>query len=324
MRHGARAVAWLWTGGGRAGNRERIQCRLRLAQISNLTLPTIRFVRSLRAEPPPAIGSMRRLHADSGFVRAVEVTLSALQHIAASEMWLTEMSAPMLMQFQCEGAITATRIPRQELLSIPSGGLKTAWGIPGQRPRHRQAIAAYSDLTVNTGPLLGPMGRHLLGPTHNRQLPLLLKTGPDQSELAQQRGYSAARRNSSRMTLSRNLSDPRLTMRLVAMRQGAIRNRFRDCLRYGFHVHGVRLEQRLQKRDGYYHLQSAVQRKSARSPTTLAFSDLAYFNRTFRSRFGMTPSTAASIARSPDTSTTATIFEWSRARGWARTPIRFS
>src|SRR5712671_607319 len=99
------AVAWLWTGGGRAGNRRAD------------TMPTspgpdlqshagqrIRFVRSLRAEPPPAIGSMRRLHADSGFVRAGRGhALRRFSYIAAFGNVVDRNERPMLMQFQWRG-----------------------------------------------------------------------------------------------------------------------------------------------------------------------------------------------------------------------------
>src|SRR5712671_1843020 len=93
------AVAWLWTGGGRAGNRRAD------------TMPTspgpdlqshagkrIRIVRSLREEPPPAIGSMRRLPADSGFIRTGRGhALRRFSYIAAFGNVVDRNERPMTM-----------------------------------------------------------------------------------------------------------------------------------------------------------------------------------------------------------------------------------
>jgi len=206
-------------------------------------------------------------------------------------MWLTEMSARCSCSFSGEGAITATRIPRQELLSIcprAEDGMGVALA---NDPAIRQAIAAYSDLTVNTGPLLGPMGRHLLAQHTIDMVALLLKTGPDQSELAQQRGYSAARLELIQNDIIKNLSDPRLTIAAVAMRQGCHPKQVQRLFAgTGSTFTEFVLEQRLQKARRLLSSPIGGSKKISEIAYDVGFSDLAYFNRTFRSRFGMTPS----------------------------------
>jgi AraC-like DNA-binding protein len=292
--------AWregLWRGFGRVevepATGERIQCRLRLAQISNLTLAngfglSARFERSRRLLSDQC-DDFTLIAASFG---PVEVTLSgASATLQPSEMWLTEMSARCSCSFSGEGAITATRIPRQELLSIcprAEDGMGVALA---NDPAIRQAIAAYSDLSVNTGPLLDPMGRHLLAQHTIDMVALLLKTGPDQSELAQQRGYSAARLELIQNDIIKNLSDPCLTIAAVAMRQGCHPKQVQRLFAgTGSTFTEFVLEQRLQQARRLLSSPIGGSRKISEIAYDVGFSDLAYFNRTFRSRFGMTPS----------------------------------
>jgi len=120
---------------------------------------------------------------------------------------------------------------------------------------------------------------------------LLLKTGPDQSELAQQRGYSAARLELIHNDIIKNLSDPRLTIAAVAMRQGCHPKQVQRLFAgTGSTFTEFVLEQRLQKARRLLSSPIGGSKKISEIAYDVGFSDLAYFNRTFRSRFGMTPS----------------------------------
>ena len=120
---------------------------------------------------------------------------------------------------------------------------------------------------------------------------LAIGTSRDGAELATTRGLAAARLAAVKEYIRRNVANPGLSAAMVAAQQG-VTPRYIHML---FEAEGVTfsecvLDQRLTRA----HRMLSDPRYAAQSISTIAlaigFGDLSYFNRTFRRRFGMTPS----------------------------------
>jgi len=287
----------LWQGFGRVeaepATGERIKCRIGVAQVSGLKLASAcgssaHFERSRRMRSDQC-EDFALIAASCG---SAEVTHGgACATLQPSEMWLTDMSEQCAVTFSGETAITATRIPRRELLSICPRAEDNLGLTLVTHPAIRQAIAAYTELSANTGTLLDPVGQRLLAQHTIDMVALLLGNRPDQSELARQRGYSAARLKLIQQDIIKNLSDPGLTIAAVATRQRCHPKQVQRLFAgTGATFTEFVLDQRLQHARRLLSSPSSGPKKISMIAYDAGFCDLAYFNRSFRSRFGMTPS----------------------------------
>lgn len=130
--------------------------------------------------------------------------------------------------------------------------------------------------------------------THLHDLAALaLGATNDAAAVATGRGLRGARLQAIRADIQQNLSDPRLSAETVARRQGITARYVRLLLEsegesFSGLVMGARLERALRM--------LADPRMAHRTISGIAFdcgfSDLSYFNRSFRRRFGLTPSEA--------------------------------
>jgi AraC-like DNA-binding protein len=120
---------------------------------------------------------------------------------------------------------------------------------------------------------------------------LLVRPDTDRSELLGQRGYSAARVDVLKSETLKNLTRSDLTVDMIAHANGlSTRQAQRLFARSGMTFTEFVLEQRLSL--AHRLLIDPQNRHPKVSDVAYAagFSDLSYFNRAFRSRFGITPS----------------------------------
>lgn len=119
----------------------------------------------------------------------------------------------------------------------------------------------------------------------------------DGAEIANGRGVRAARMQAARSDILANLTSPNLSISAVAARQG-ITQRYLHML---FEETGLSFSQFvLRERLSMAWRMLSDQRCDRMTITTVAwtigFSDLSYFNRTFRARYGMSPREARRAA----------------------------
>lgn len=152
-------------------------------------------------------------------------------------------------------------------------------------------IGRYAELATKSAPHLDGHGRFLMGQHLVDLLSLALGTHSDAAEMARQRGQAQARLALMKTDILSNLGRLDLSIDMIAGRYGL----------------SARQAQRLFEQDGTTFTEFLIERrlllarKLAMDPKnrqrkisdiahSSGFSDLSYFNRTFRRRFGMTPS----------------------------------
>ena len=130
--------------------------------------------------------------------------------------------------------------------------------------------------------------------THLRDLvTMLLGARHDAQELITERGMGAARLRAIKSEILAQLGHGELSADLVAQKVGISGNYVRKLIQhegvsFSEYVHGLRLERAfamLQDRRLAHHTIAAI-------ALSAGFNDISYFNRSFRSRYGMTPSDA--------------------------------
>ena len=120
---------------------------------------------------------------------------------------------------------------------------------------------------------------------------LLLRTGQDETQLATQRGYSAARLRLIQPQVLERLGDNSLTVGSIARRCGLSPKQVQRLFEHaGTTFTEFVLEQRLLLARRLLSGAGNRQDKIGTIAYTAGFGDLSYFNRAFRGRFDMTPS----------------------------------
>jgi AraC-like DNA-binding protein len=152
-------------------------------------------------------------------------------------------------------------------------------------------IAEYTAMLRRTGPTCDPALASAVAGHLTDLVALAVGAGRDAAALAQTRGVRAARLVAVKAAIAARLSDPALSADMLAAQQGVT----------------ARYVRRLFEGEGLSLSEFVVGRRLARAHQMLCdagclamtisaiafacgFGDLSYFNRTFRRRYGMTPS----------------------------------
>ena len=152
-------------------------------------------------------------------------------------------------------------------------------------------IERYAALAVDAAPHIGPHGRLLMGQHLVDLVALALGSRPDDSELARQRGQTQARLALMKADIIDEPAHGNLRIETLARRYGL----------------SARQAQRLFEQDGTTFTEFVLEQRLLLSRKLLAdpanawrkindiaysagFADVSYFNRSFRRRFGRTPS----------------------------------
>ena len=272
---------------------DQIFCKVEIVQVSSLALATSRgtsgrFLRS-RSILSDSRDDFILFGATSGGLevsregRAVE--------LQQSQMWLSDLTAETAVAFHDGNEFQTIRMPRRELLSIcPGAEGKLAAPLPGC-PGITELIARYFALSAEMAASMDAVGQ-LLAARHMIDLvALLLRTGPDETQLATQRGYSEARLQLIQAHVLDRLDDNSLTIASTARRFGMSSKQVQRLFeRAGTTFTEFVLEQRLLMARRLLSSFENRQNKIGAVAYAVGFGDLSYFNRTYRRRFGMTPS----------------------------------
>lgn len=197
-----------------------------------------------------------------------------------------------------EGGFKTALIDRKTLLeNCPDAESKVA-----QRLDRDPALSAflhqYYDLAVRHAPLLDAVGQNAIAQHLIDLVVLAIGSNRDAEEAAKGRGLAAARFEAIKADILTQLGDGNLTLSALAQKHRAS-PRYVQLLfeRNGITFSEFVLEQRLLRAARLLRDPLHSNRKVSDIAHLSGFNDVSYFHRTFRRRFGVTPSDARAVAR---------------------------
>lgn len=211
--------------------------------------------------------------------------------LSTGQMCLAEMNVEGAAELTPAGSFTTARIPRQLLLQVsPRAEDQLARPLLHDAAL-RSMIDRYFVLCNELAVGLGAQGQKTSAQHLVDLIGLLLGGEAEQRDLLMQRGYSAARLEVMKVEAIDNLHRSSLTIERIAQSNGlSVRQAQRLFARSGQTFSEFVLDRRLSLA---YRLLMATpnrHRKISDIAYQSGFSDLSYFNRTFKRRFGATPS----------------------------------
>ncbi|WP_312010980.1 helix-turn-helix transcriptional regulator [Bradyrhizobium sp. AUGA SZCCT0042] len=189
-----------------------------------------------------------------------------------------------------EGRFKSLFIERRTLLAYcPDAEDRIARPL-APNPALAAMLHQYYDLAVQHAPGLDALAQSAVSQHLLDLVVLMLGTGRDETELAQDRGLAAARLEAIKADILSRLGDGRLTLADLAQRHRASPRAIQMLFeRAGTTFSEFVLEQRLMRAARL--LRDPLRRASKISDIAYlsGFNDVSYFHRSFRRRFGMTP-----------------------------------
>lgn len=189
------------------------------------------------------------------------------------------------------GAFTALRIPRRELLNIaPTAEDRLA--LPVQvNPGLRNLVSGYFALCLKTAPSLDAVGQHTMAQHMTELVGLLMREDRGQRSPELRESAGQTRLQMIKAQVLGRLGDHDLTIVSIARRAGLTPKQVQRLFgTAGLTCSEFVLEQRLLLAHRLLTNTSGGMEKIATIAQNAGFGDLSYFNRSFRRRFGMTPS----------------------------------
>lgn len=205
-------------------------------------------------------------------------------------MVLVDMGITGTVGHTDEDRFTTIRMPRRALLDInPRAEEKLSQVLADGAVA--ETIFRYHALAANHGPHLDAVGQRLTAQHMVDLVGLLLGTDAEHASLMRGRGQAAARLDLMRADVMAALGRNDLCLAEVATRSGlSPRQAQRLFEQAGTTFTEFVLEQRLLLARKLLGDPRARTRKISDIAHSSGFSDLSYFNRAFRKRFGATPS----------------------------------
>ncbi|OAF15606.1 AraC family transcriptional regulator [Bradyrhizobium centrolobii] len=271
---------------------DSIDCRLQISVIGDIALgiPEGASAQYSRTQSSLADGSddLVLISAHAGLVRVGQNGCTL--ELAPSQMVLADMSVTGTVGHTDEDRFTTIRMPRRALLDIsPRAEDKLSQVLSDGAIA--ETIFRYHALAANQGPHLDAVGQRLTAQHMIDLVGLLLGTDAEHASLARGRGQAAARLDLMRADVMAALGRNDLCLSEVAMRSGlSPRQTQRLFEQAGTTFTEFVLEQRLLLARKLLSDPRAKARKISDIAHSAGFSDLSYFNRAFRKRFGATPS----------------------------------
>jgi len=273
-------------------NGESIDCRLQVSVVDNITLaiPEGASARYSRTQSGLADGSddLVLIAAHAGLVNVRQNGHSV--ELAPAQMVLADMRITGSVGHTDEDRFTTIRMPRRALLDInPRAEEKLSQVLSDGAVA--ETISRYHALAAHQAPHLDAVGQRLTAQHMVDLVGLLLGTDAEHAALARGRGHAAARLDLMRADVMAALGRNDLCLSEVATRSGlSPRQAQRLFEQAGTTFTEFVLEQRLLMARKLLGDPRARVRKISDIAHSSGFSDLSYFNRAFRKRFGGTPS----------------------------------
>ena len=211
--------------------------------------------------------------------------------LSKGQMCLAEMNVEGAADLTPAGSFTTIRIPRHLLLQVsPRAETQLARTLAHDAPL-RALIDGYFVLCNDLAAELDAPGQKAAAQHLVDLVGLLLGAGADQTNVLRLRGYSAARLDMMKAQVIDHLDRSSLSIERIAQSNGiSARQAQRLFAQSGQTFSEFVLDQRLSLARRLLLAASNRHRKISDIAHACGFSDLSYFNRTFKRRFGATPS----------------------------------
>jgi AraC-like DNA-binding protein len=211
--------------------------------------------------------------------------------LSKGQMCLSEMNVEGTADLTSAGSFTTVRIPRRLLLQVsPYAESQLARTLAHDAPL-RAMIDRYFALCNDLAAELDAPGQNAAAQHLVDLVGLLLGSSAEQEHVLRRRGYSSARLAIMKTQVIECLDRSSLTIEGIAHRNGiSARQAQRLFARSGQTFSEFVLDQRLSRARRLLLSPSSGHRKISDVAYACGFSDLSYFNRTFKRRFGATPS----------------------------------
>jgi AraC-like DNA-binding protein len=277
----------------RAAAAERIDCTVEISQLGPLSFGTSHgasgsFVRT-RSLLSDGQDDLVLLTAVKGDALAVQRGQSI--ELRPSEMCLTSLDHIGESRLSEGGRYTALRMPRRDLVAL-SKNIEDKIAKPLEAsPALKQFVGRYYALCAGAAPALDATSQHAMA-RHMMELVALMADTRGETPLATpSRGVGAARLQLVQAQVLENLHDCSLTLTSVARRAGVSPKQVQRLFQQaGSTFSDFVLEQRLLLAHRRLSARGARREKISTIALDAGFGDLSYFNRSFRKRFGITPS----------------------------------
>jgi AraC-like DNA-binding protein len=210
--------------------------------------------------------------------------------LAAQQMCLADMSVLGTVGQTETAQFKTARIPRAALLSLHPNVEDRLDAVIGDEAALRETITRYHALSAELAPRLDAVGQQLMAQHMIDLIGLLLGAGGDHAELARGRGQAAARLDLMRADVLANLTQPDLSLAELAPKYGLSTRQAQRLFEQSETSFTQFLrEQRLLLARKLLLDPRNRRRKISDIAHSAGFSDVSYFNREFRRRFGMRP-----------------------------------
>ncbi|MCK1708629.1 MULTISPECIES: AraC family transcriptional regulator [unclassified Bradyrhizobium] len=271
---------------------DSIDCRLQISVVDNIALavPEGASAQYSRTQSGLADGNddLVLISAHAGLVRVRQNGHAV--NLAPEQMMLVDMSVTGTIGHTDEDRFTTVRMPRRALLDInPRAEDKLSQVLCDGAVA--ETVFRYHALAANHAPHLDAVGQRLTAQHMVDLVGLLLGTDAEHANLARGRGHAAARLELMRADVMAGLGCSDLCLSEIATRSSlSPRQAQRLFEQAGTTFTEFVLEQRLLLARKLLGDPRAKARKISDIAHSSGFSDLSYFNRAFRKRFGATPS----------------------------------
>ncbi len=211
--------------------------------------------------------------------------------LSKGQMCLTEMNVEGTAELTRQGSFTTARIPRHLLLQVsPRAETRVARPLAHDAAL-RSMIDRYFALCNDLAAELDAPGQRATAQHFVDLVGLLLGGGAGQEDVLRRPGYSGARLDMMKVQVIDNLHRSGLKIERIAQTNGiSARQAQRLFAESGQTFSEFVLDQRLSMARHLLIAASNRHRKISDIAYESGFSDLSYFNRTFKRRFGATPS----------------------------------
>jgi AraC-like DNA-binding protein len=276
-----------------AGVAERIECTVEVTRVGALSFGAAHgtsgsFLRT-RSLLSDGCDDLVLVTASAGDVLTVQRGRTV--ELQQAQMCLMALDDIAECAFSHGGRFTALRIPRRELTGIcreaEDGLSKPLSGNAGLR----EIVTGYFALCAETAASLDAVGQHLMSRHMVELIALLLRANTDDGPPELRGGYGEARLQLIKAQALKRLGDADLTILSAAQTAGIAPKQVQRLFgATGTTFSEFVLEQRLLLAHRLLSDADSRWKKISTIAHDTGFGDLSYFNRSFRRRFGMTPS----------------------------------
>jgi AraC-like DNA-binding protein len=275
------------------GAAERIECTVEVTRVGSLSFGAAHgtsgsFLRT-RSLLSDGCDDLVLVTAVAGDVLTVQRGHTV--ELRPAEMCLMSLDDVAECGFSPGGRFTALRIPRRELTSIcRETEDKLSKPLVGS-PRLREVVAGYFALCTEAADSVDAIGQHTMARHMTELVGMLLRAEANEAPPVLPDGYGAARLQLIQAHVLKQLRQGDLTILSVARQAGLTPKQVQRLFgATGLTFSEFVLEQRLLLAHRLLSGLGGRREKISTIALDAGFGDVSYFNRSFRRRFGMTPS----------------------------------